>query len=428
MHLYNQKIANSNWQPVLQAAIAAFCVYGAMYAFRKPFAAATFEGLTLGGMQYKIVLILSQAMGYLTSKFIGIRFISALKPEKRYKTLLFLIGMAWLSLLFFALTPYPFNFVWMFFNGLPLGMVFGIVFSYLEGRRVTELLGIGLGISIIFASGAVKSVGKTLLDDYSISVWWMPFVAGLLFLPVFLISSYFLTKLPPPDAEDIRQRNVRLPMTEAQRKTLFWNYAPGICLLTFVYICLTAFRDLRDNFAVEIWAAVGFGGKSGILLSSEWVISLAVLLVVAGLFFIKDNRKAFFTLQILILIGGFILGFSTFLFQKNLIGAQFWMISSGFGLFLGYTVFQGFLFERMMATYKEPGNVGFLMYFADSFGYLGSVLVLLWRNFMFSSVDWLAFFCRSAYVFSGFILVAGLGSVFYFSSEKRTQIVRVGQI
>ena len=102
-----------------------------MYAFRKPFAAATFSGYTFLGMDYKILLIIIQAIGYTASKFIGIRFVTELTPEKRIQTLLLLIFIAWLALLLFAMIPAPYNFILFLVNGLPLGLIWGIVFSFL---------------------------------------------------------------------------------------------------------------------------------------------------------------------------------------------------------------------------------------------------------------------------------------------------------
>ena len=69
----------------------------------------------------------------------------------------------------------------MLLNGLPLGMIWGLVFSYLEGRRQTELLGAGLSVSFIFSSGVVKSVGKVLMQDFGVTQMWMPFLTGLIF-------------------------------------------------------------------------------------------------------------------------------------------------------------------------------------------------------------------------------------------------------
>ena len=404
----------TNWGLALWAGLAAFATYFCMYAFRKPFATATFEGLFLWGVQYKIVLIVAQVLGYTVSKFVGIKFISELRTGQRIISLLLLIGFAELSLIGFALIPFPYNFIFLFLNGLPLGMVFGIVFSFLEGRRLTELLSVGLSVSIIFASGAVKSLGKMLLDDWHVSPWWMPAVEGLLFVPALLLSVWMLSRIPPPTADDVAARTIRQPMNGEGRKAFFRRYAPGLTLLVVVYIVLTAFRDLRDNFAVEIWTALGYGAQPGILTSSELIISLLILVIIAACSFIRHNARAFWLNHVLIATGGLLLGLSTFLYQQQLLSPLTWMIMAGFGLFLGYIIYQGMLFERMIATFKEQANVGFLMYFADSFGYLGSVAVLLWRNFGAPKVAWLDFFQSASYATAGFTVVASLLSLFYF--------------
>jgi hypothetical protein len=411
------KFSNAEIKTAFWAALAAFGAYFCMYAFRKPFAAASFSGLALGGVDYKIVLIISQLVGYLISKFVGIKFISELKSVGRIQLLLGLLGIAELALIGFAMTPFPYNFVWLFVNGLPLGMVFGIVFSFLEGRKLTELMSLGLGVSIIFASGAVKSVGKILLDDYHISPWWMPALTGLIFVPILLLSLWMLLRLPPPSVEDIAARTLRKAMSSQERRILFKKYAFGIVLLVFSYILLTSFRDIRDNFAVEIWSALGFSGNAGILASAELMISLLILVAIGGISFLKNNAIAFYTTLLFVVFGGLILGVSTFLFQQKMLSPTVFMVSSGFGLFLGYTVFQGILFERMIAHFQEAANVGFLMYLADAFGYLGSAGVLIFKNFGNKSVDWLTFFTSAAYITSLLTVFSGLLAFFYFKNK-----------
>ena len=54
---------------VIFAALAAFITYLSMYAFRKPFSAGTFDGLSIWGIDYKILLIISQLVGYTLSKY-----------------------------------------------------------------------------------------------------------------------------------------------------------------------------------------------------------------------------------------------------------------------------------------------------------------------------------------------------------------------
>lgn len=197
---------------------AALITYMSMYAFRKPLSAATFEGLTYWGMDYKIIALISQVIGYTCSKFLGIRIVSSMKPGQRIRYILGLVGAAWIALFFFAWTPQPYNVLLLVINGLPLGMIFGIVISFLEGRRNTELLGAGLCISFITASGIVKSVGQFLIVHLGVSDFWMPFLTGLVFVPLLLLGVWLLGKIPPPTEEDKALRSERTPMTKVERR------------------------------------------------------------------------------------------------------------------------------------------------------------------------------------------------------------------
>jgi len=173
--------------------VAAFGAYFCMYAFRKPFNAGTYNGLSLWGLHYKSILVISQVLGYMLSKFIGIKIISELKPSSRNRLILLLILIAEGALLLFGLVPHPFNFVCLFLNGLPLGMVWGVVFSYLEGRRFTELLAMGLSTSLIISSGYLKTIYFYVHEWLpAVTEFWMPFVMGLLFLPLFFLFVWML--------------------------------------------------------------------------------------------------------------------------------------------------------------------------------------------------------------------------------------------
>jgi hypothetical protein len=405
---------NSALRTTVWAFLAAFGTYFSMYAFRKPFAAAAFEGLLYWGLDYKTLLVISQLVGYLLSKFLGIKVISEMRPQGRLRLLIGLLAVAELALLGFALTPAPWNFPFLFLNGIPLGLVFGVVFSFLEGRRTTELMSLGLGVSIIFASGAVKSVGKLLLDAQGVSPWWMPALTGLLFVPLLGLSLWMLGQLPPPSPADLAARSPRAPMDAQGRRALFRRYAPGLLLLVLCYIVLTTLRDLRDNFAVEIWAALGVQDSAGRLAGSELWVSLLVLGTVGALSFVSRNALAFRLILGAVVLGGVVLGGCTWLFQQQYLSPMGWVVGSGFGLFLAYTVFQGILFERMIAHFREAGNVGFLMYLADAFGYLGSAAVLFWRNFGANNLDWLAFFSQAALLGSGLVVLMGSAAMLYF--------------
>jgi hypothetical protein len=150
------------------AMVAVFATYICMYAYRKPLSAGTFAPYTLWGIDYKVILVITQVLGYLSAKLIGIKLISELRPERRQRMLLLLIGTSHAALLLFALTPFPFNFLWIFLNGLPLGLIWGIVFSYVEGRRATDMLATFLSISFIVGSGFVKSIGRYLMSEWAV--------------------------------------------------------------------------------------------------------------------------------------------------------------------------------------------------------------------------------------------------------------------
>ena len=390
----------------VHASLAAFGTYFCMYAFRKPFTVGTFEELSFLGVDYKILLIISQVLGYALSKVIGIRFISELTPKKRLPYLFIFILIAELALLLFAYVPQPYNIFFLFFNGLPLGMIWGIVFSFLEGRKVTDILGVVLSSSFIVSSGVVKSVGLFVMNYWGINEFLMPAVTGALFLAPLFVFGWLLGKVPPPTAEDIQLRVERLPMTGNDRKKLVKNYFFALSILVFFYTLLTAFRDFRDNFARELWDSIGYEGDISVFSTSEIIIAIIVLLILGSIFYIKNNLKALLAYHGLLIMGTFLIGISTLLFQIQILNPFLWMICTGFGLYICYVPFNCLFFDRFIAAFKVKGNSGFLIYIADSFGYLGSILVLLYKNFAQPTLSWLNFFMYGSYVlaFTGMLI------------------------
>lgn len=413
------KVSKNKLYIIIHAIIASFGLYFCMYAFRKPFTIATFEDISYWGIDYKILLIIAQVLGYMLSKFIGIKIISELKPKNRGLLLVGMIFFAEMALLLFAVTPQPYNIVFMFFNGLPLGMVWGIVFSYLEGRRFTEILGVALSSSFIVSSGFVKTVGKFVMDDWHISEFWMPFVTGSLFILPLLFFIFLLEKLPNPDKEDQLLKTKRIPLTPKKRKKIFLKFAFPIIILVIFYVMLTAFRDFRDNFARELWDTLGYQDSSSIYTTAEIPIAIAVLIMLGSLGFIKNNMKAFVMYHYLLLLGTMLMGISTWLFQIQYISPFAWMSLSGFGLYICYVPFGCIFFDRMVAVFKIKGNAGFLIYIADSFGYLGSMLILIYKNFGQPSLSWLEFFIDGTYLIAILGTMITIMSLLYFRKKMK---------
>lgn len=413
------KLEKSDRLFTICALIAAFFTYSCMYAFRKPFTAATYDDLFFLGVHYKIWLITSQVAGYTLSKFIGIKLVSEMKHERRAVSILVVIGMAWFSLFLFAVTPKPYNIIWMFFNGLPLGVIWGLVFSYLEGRRMTELLGAGVAVSFIFSSGFVKTVGKFLMLNYDIPIFWMPFITGSIFIIPLVISVCLLNQLPNPNHKDIEQRTIRVPMTKTERKEFLNQFITTIIPFTLTYIFLTILRDIRDNFAAEIWNELGQGNAPAIFTTSEIPIGFGVLFVVSLMVLIKNNLKALNTSIALVIVGMLINIIATSAFQTNLIGGVTWMILVGFGLYLGYITYHAFLFERFIAAFQYVSNIGFIFYIADAFGYLGSVSTFLLKNFFSPELSWTSFFSSLTYSLSSLGILLCIISYFVIKEKHK---------
>ncbi len=418
MVLTKEKISRQDFSFLLTASFAAFITYLSMYAFRKPFTAATFDQLSLWGVDYKILLIISQLIGYTISKYIGIKLISELKPESRTRTLLLLMAFAWISLFFFAIVPYPYNFPFMFLNGLPLGMIWGVVFSYLEGRRFTELLGAAMASSFIVSSGLVKGVGRFLIEEWAVSETWMPFCTGLIFLPLLLFGILLLHKLPVPSTLDISLRTERVPMNAKERKAFYKLFAPGIIFSVLLYVGLTIFRDLRDNFAVEFWTGYGFNNTPFLLIFSEVPVALIVLIIIASMIFIRNNKLAFYINLLVTLFSGILLLIITVLLIMGHFDPVYWMILAGFAMYLPYIIFHTVYFERWIAYFKIKSNIGFLMYISDAAGYLGSTCILLFRNFNNANISWIDFFKISGLVTAIMIIILSLLTYFYFNKHQ----------
>jgi hypothetical protein len=398
------------------AGLAGFAAYFSMYAFRKPFSVAIF-GSVPGwhfALDYKIALVLAQVLGYAVSKMIGVKFIAEVTPNRRAGAIVVLIFMSWLALLLFAVVPAPWNVCAMFLNGLPLGLIWGLVFGFMEGRRTSEVLGAILCASFIVSSGAVKSVGKLLMDDWHISPFWMPAAAGAMFFPLLGLSVWALWQLPPPSPQDEAARVRRAPMDGAARTRFLQRYGPGIALLVLSYVLTTAIRDFRDNFAAEIWTALGFGHAAAVFTASELPVAVLSLTVLAVIIVVRDNTKALLVIHGVVIAGFVLLGASTLAFQAGLLSPLAWMILSGAGLYMAYVPFNAMLFDRLIAASGTVGTAGFLIYVADAFGYLGSCTLLLWRNFGLVQLNWLQVFSASAYGTSvlGTILM-GLSALYF---------------
>jgi hypothetical protein len=188
-------------------------------------------------------------------------------------------------------------------------------------------------------------------------------------------------------------------------------------VIIVTYLFLTVIRDIRDNFMANIWNDLGYGKASAIFTTTEIPTTLAVLLLMSLLVLVRKNIFAFKLIHVIILLGFLLAGISSWLFLQQRLDPVYWMTLVGLGLYTAYIPFNSIFFERMIASFKVAGNVGFLIYLADSFGYLGSVGVMLSKEIFQIKLGWAQLYPKAVVLFSIIGISGTLISYFYFSKK-----------
>lgn len=375
---------------ILWAGGAALLSYSLVYALRKPYTAASFEGLTFMGSDYKVAVTTIQILGYVIAKFFGIKIISELKKENRFR---FFVGsaiLAELALVGFGLLEAPYNVAAMFVNGLSLGCMWGVIFSFIEGRKVTDILASLLGVSMVFSSGVAKSFGLFAMNEMQIDQFWMPAVIGGFALPLLVFMGYMLKRLPQPTAEDIALRNERVVLDGKGRVALFRKYAPILTLLFIGNFMLLVLRDIKEDFLVNI---LDMSNQSSWLFARiDTIVTLIILGIFALFAFFRSNIRALLWLMTLVIAGCLTRTYVSFHYETLDLKPVTWLFIQSLSLYIAYLTFQTIFFDRFIACFRIKGNVGFFIALIDFIGYLGTVTLLSTKEFLNIELEWFALF------------------------------------
>ena len=383
-----QKVSNALF--IVWAGGAALVSYALVYALRKPFTAATFEGLEFLGMDYKTATSIVQIAGYVLSKLLGIKLVSELQRRHRLPFLIGSVAMAELSLLAFGLLPVPWNIVALFFNGLSLGCMWGVIFSYLEGRRLSGVLASVMGMSIACSSALAKSAGLYLIRDLGVDPFWMPAVIGGVAFVLLVVLAFALNALPDPSAEDRAACAERVPMDGRQRRQIFLRFAPLLTMLFAANLFVTVIRDIKEDFLVNIvdtsqLSAWAFSGVDA-------VVTAIILLLFLAVSLIRSHLNVLCTLLVLVLVSMFALVYVAWNYDWLALSPLAWLFVQSLGVYTAFLSFQTLFFERFVACYHIRGNVGFFIVTIDFIGYVGTVGVLVFKELFAGELDWLAFY------------------------------------
>jgi hypothetical protein len=197
------------------------------------------------------------------------------------------------------------------------------------------------------------------------------------------------------------------------------RFLPGIAMLVVAYLFLTAYRDFRDNYGVEIFGELGYAGTPAIFTRTEVPVAIGVFLALAALILVRDNRRAMVSAFALMTAGMALLAGGAALWQAGVISGATWMITTGLGSYLAYVPFNAVLFERIIASTRSVGTAVFIITLADAVGYTGSVGMQLYKDLIETEATRLEFFVDLTYVMAAVGGVLFVLSCFYFSRQAR---------
>jgi hypothetical protein len=275
-----------------------------------------------------------------------------------------------------------------------------------------------MAMSTIISSGAIKSISKSLLNA-GVNHFWTPPLVGVIFFVPLLFFIFILESLPDPDEEDVDIRTERIIMNGEDRCNYFKFFGPGIVLLTTLYVFIASYRDLRDNFGVELFTGFGTDENASIFAISEIIVALFICIPVALFMLMKLSIKHLIAYHGLIWIGLTALLICTILVNSGKIQGLYFMVMSGICVFTAELPYNSILGDLLIALFKYKANSGLFMYITDSFGYMSSIIILFIKNFGSPNLSWVEFFLKVSYVMTCCGLFLSFCSITYFIIKYR---------
>ena len=181
-----------------------------------------------------------------------------------------------------------------------------------------------------------------------------------------------------------------------------------------VFIFVTAFRDFRDSYQIEILGGLGLENENAIFTRTETIVTLCAMtaLVVMKLL---DSRKWGVIPNLLFMMLAFLtLGASTFLYDRGVVDGFTWIVLTGVGAYLAYVPCDTIFYERVISSTGWVGTAVFMACVMDAGGYTGSVALQIYKNLGSGDVSYLDFFRQLCYfsTFFGVGLIA-IGLVYF---------------
>ena len=255
----------------------------------------------------------------------------------------------------------------------------------------------------------------------------MPFFSGVVFIIPTLIFIGMLRQVPSPTADDVANRSARIPMPASERRKFFAKYAVGLVCVITIYLFVTLLRSIRADFAPELWRDLGYRQTPELFTQSELLVSFGVVLINGLAIFILNHYRAF-RFSLTTCLAGFIILLLAVFGLNSWFRDFAFMVLVGLGVYLPYVAIHTTVFERLIAITKERGNIGFLMYVADSVGYTGYILLMLFRYATPPGESILILFLKICVGVGIAGILITLYCSWYFRMKLKTNGVRFAQI
>lgn len=370
---------HDRWVAVKLAA-SAFCLYfGVLLIKLTPFA-ATYPGERLFGLPLKAVLALAQTLGYLTGKPLALMVVPKLKRGRLLAAMLFVLWGEGGTL---ALAP-RFGGVAttcaLFVGGLFGASAWGLIVRFCEGRARTDAIIACVSLCMMSMSGVAKGIGSMLMVVGGLGSGAMMSSCALCGTLVGTACALALAAQEAPSVADVALRGERreLSSLHEQGARLLRRHGAGIALTTLAYVIVGTLRAFRDFYQVELFEAVGLGGRPGLLAASELIVAACILLFTGALSLLSDSWLALNVIVCAAASGGLLVALSTAAFHAGLYARGFaWIVLVGAGLFLSYIPIGTVLYERLLAAAHEQLTSSLLSILSDASVLVGTSLLLL---------------------------------------------------
>eukprot|EP01047_Picozoa_sp_COSAG01_P069579 COSAG01_NODE_10329_length_2192_cov_1.258481_3_plen_294_part_00 len=193
------------------------------------------------------------------------------------------------------------------------------------------------------------------------------------------------------------------PMSGAEQRAFLQRYSFGLACHTLGYMCLTSLKDFRDSFQADIWSEVYASPMPAAVFAwTELAIAAVVLLVLAALAAVASPAHATLWMEALMCAGAALLvaaqlGSSWLFSQPGQMGGIVWSICTGTGIFLGYVPIGAMFYDRLIGALRCPGTAVFMINVSDSAGYVGTICLVLYKNYGSEGISYRDFFTTAAF-------------------------------